>query len=387
VRSVVNESRIGCQGSAEVDILTAYQFPGVRAKSGNRRGNCRQMPADSRGGMGRMRFPVTGRWFASVLLALTLGPACAPTLPDQPLPSGSHQLFVLPEDSPVAPAPSPALALLTSAARSIALEMYLLTDDDALDALCAARLAGREVIVILERAPYRADGANQPAYDRLARAGVDVLWANARTPLTHAKLLVVDGRRVAVMTANFTRAGLTSNREYLVVSDDPTDVADAETIIVADRAAADAPAPGGRLVATPGGAREALTALADGARSRLDVQMEELSDAGLVASLGAAVDRGVTVTVVAPARDRSAATTGALGRLAAAGAIVRVLESPTVHAKAMVADQRRFYVGSMNLTVSSLDSNREVGVILDDGAGARRISSVIAQDAARGVAP
>jgi cardiolipin synthase len=265
--------------------------------------------------------------------------------------------------------------------------MYLLTDDDALDALCAARRDGREVTVILERAPYRADGANQPAYDRLAQAGVDVLWANARTPLTHAKLLVIDGLRAAIMTANFTRAGLTSNREYLVVSDDPTDVADAQAIIIADRTAADAPAPVGHLVATPGGARGALTALADGARSRLDVQMEELSDAGLAASLGAAVSRGVTVTVVAPARDRSAATTGALGRLAAAGAIVRVLESPTVHAKAMVADQRRFYVGSMNLTVSSLETNREVGVILDDETGARRISSVIAQDAARGVAP
>jgi phosphatidylserine/phosphatidylglycerophosphate/cardiolipin synthase-like enzyme len=130
-----------------------------------------------------------------------------------------------------------------------------------------------------------------------------------------------------------------------------------------------------------------LTALADGARWRLDVQMEELSDAGLVASLRAAVGRGVTVTVVAPARDRSAATNGALGRLASAGVAVRVLESPTVHAKAMVADQRRFYVGSMNLTASSLDSNREVGLILDDEAGARRISSVIMQDAVRGVAP
>lgn len=300
---------------------------------------------------------------------------------------GSHQLFVLPEDNPRSPAPSPALELLASATRSIALEMYLLTDGDALDALCAARLAGREVIVILERAPYRADGANQPAFERLAQAGVDVVWASARTALTHAKLLVVDGQRAAVMTANLTRAGLTSNREYLVITEDPTDVADAQAIIAADRTAADARAPVGHLIATPGAAREKLTALADGARWRLDVQMEELSDAGLVASLGAAVRRGVTVTVVAPARDRSAATTGALGRLAADGAIVRLLESPTVHAKAMVADQRRFYTGSMNLTAASLEANREVGMILDDEVGARRISSVVAQDAARGAAP
>ena len=323
------------------------------------------------------------RWVAATLLAASLTPGCAPGLPEQRAPGGPHQLFVLPEE-----APSPALLLLRSATRSIALEMYLLTDDDAVDALVAARLAGRDVTVILERAPYRAEGANQPAYDRLAQAGVDVLWANARTPLTHAKLLVADGRQAAIMTANLTRAGLTSNREYMVLSNDPTDVADAQAIIVADRTGAEAPTPAGHLITSPGSsARGELTALADSAQWRLDVQMEELSDAGLVASLGAAIRRGVTVTVVAPARDRSAATNGALGRLASAGAAVRVLESPTVHAKAMVADQRRFYVGSMNLTASSLDSNREVGLILDDEAGARRISSVIMQDAVRGVAP
>lgn len=307
----------------------------------------------------------------------------------------SDRLFVLPDDgqqtgaAATAGSLSPILSLLRSASRSLALQIYLLTDQEVIDALCAARAAGLPVTVILEPTPYRAEMANQAAYQRLSDAGVDVVWANPRYPLTHTKLLIVDQRQVAIMTANLTRAGLTTNREYLVVSDEPTDVTDALAIVAADRTGGVTPITGGRLVVSPGTARGRLTALLDGARERLDVQMEELSDAAMVASLIAAAGRGVAVTVVAPARDRSAATNGALGRLAAAGVTVRVLESPVVHAKAIVADRRRYYVGSLNLTSSSLGPNREVGILLDDSAGetgAGRVSAVIRADAARGAA-
>ena len=108
--------------------------------------------------------------------------------------------------------------------------MYLLTDGDAVQALVDARQAGLEVQVILEPHPFRADGANQDAFQRLTAAGVDVTWASARFALTHAKAIVADGKRALVMSLNLTHAGLTTNREYAIADSDPIDVGDAVAI-------------------------------------------------------------------------------------------------------------------------------------------------------------
>jgi len=38
-----------------------------------------------------------------------------------------------------------------------------------------------------------------------------------------------------------------------------------------------------------------------------------------------------------------------------------------IHAKAIVVDGRRAFVGSQNLSAASLDDNRELGIIVADG--------------------
>jgi cardiolipin synthase len=291
---------------------------------------------------------------------------------------GAAALIVEPDDGA-----DRILAIIRKARRSLHVEMYLLTDDTAVQALVESRQAGNDVQVILEPHPFQADGDNQAAYDRLGAAGVAVSWASPRFALTHAKLLIADGARACVMTLNLTRAGLTTNREYAIVDDDPTDVSRLETLFAADRVGASASVPSGRLLVSPGNARSELSALIEGARRSLQVEMEELSDAATVNALVAAAARAVSVTVVLPGTGRSALTSGAARRLADGGASVRVLASPTVHAKAMVADGARLYVGSANLTAGSLDHNREVGILLDDAATAGQVARAIDADWSR----
>ena len=140
------------------------------------------------------------------------------------------------------------------------MEMYLLTDDDAIQALADARAGGRSVQVILEPHPFGADGANQGAYDRLAAAGVDLAWASPRFALTHAKMIVADGNRALVMSLNLTHAGLTANREYAIVDTDARDVGDAAAIFAADRVAASrAGSVGARAAAGVAGQRSRAT--------------------------------------------------------------------------------------------------------------------------------
>jgi phosphatidylserine/phosphatidylglycerophosphate/cardiolipin synthase-like enzyme len=282
--------------------------------------------------------------------------------------------------------PDAVRALLAAARRSLSLEMYLLTDGAAIDALVARRRASVDVRVVLEPHPYQADGANDDAFARLSAAGVLVAWASPRFALTHAKVAVVDHTRLVILTLNLTRAGLSGNREYAVVDDDARDVAAADAMIAGDLAGAAPGVPGGRVLASPTSTRPALAAALARATRTVAVEMEELSDPTLVAALAAAHTRGCAVSVVLPGSGASPATGSAARQLAAAGVDVRFLDAPQVHAKAVVADGW-LYVGSANLTTASLDANREVGVALTDPAAVRLVEGTIEADLARGRAP
>jgi phosphatidylserine/phosphatidylglycerophosphate/cardiolipin synthase-like enzyme len=276
--------------------------------------------------------------------------------------------------------------LLAAARRSLSMEMYLLTDGPTIDTLVARRRAGVDVRVVLEPHPYEADGANDGAFSRLAAAGIEVAWASPRFALTHAKVAVVDRARLVVLTLNLTRAGLAGNREYAVVDDDARDVAAADALIAGDLAGLAPAAPGGRVLASPTSTRPALAAALARAARTVAVQMEELSDGALVRALLAARARGCAVSVALPGGGASPATTGAAGSLASAGVVVRFVDAPQIHAKAVVADDW-LYLGSANLTAASLDANREVGLGLTDPAALRLVAATIADDLARGRPP
>jgi phosphatidylserine/phosphatidylglycerophosphate/cardiolipin synthase-like enzyme len=319
---------------------------------------------------------------AAALAATLSGLGCEVPL-DVPAgaPSGPVSLLVEPDAGADA-----VRDLLKGARASLWMEMYLLTDEATMDALIDRRRAGVDVRVLLEPHPYQADGANDDAFARLAAEGVLVAWSSPRFALTHAKAIVVDHARLVVLTLNLTRAGLTSNREYAVVDEDARDVAAAESLLRADLAGAPAPGPAGRLLASPTSMRPALIEAIGGAARSVAVEMEELSDAAVVDALAAARARGCAVSVALPGSGASAATSAAARRLAAAGVDVRLVDAPTVHAKAVIADDG-LYVGSANLTAASLDANRELGLALRDPAALRAVARTIADDLARGRAP
>lgn len=305
-------------------------------------------------------------------------------------------LMVLPDDGATS-----LMEAVRDARQSVLVEMYMLTAPEAVSALLAAHGAGADVRVLLEPAPYGDPTANHAAYSTLAAAGIDVRWTNRGSGLVHAKLIVLDDATAYVMTLNLTGAGLAGNREYAVADRDPADVGWAVRIWSADAIGADsapapalAPAPASasalaestQLLVSPLNARSPLGELIDAARSTISLEIEEISDGDLVTRLIAAQLRGVPTEIVAPASNRSTATTAALDRLATAGVMVHLLASPVVHAKAMVTDARRLYVGSMNFTRASLDDNREIGLVLGDPAAVIRVADVIAADARVGFA-
>lgn len=307
-------------------------------------------------------------------------PLAPPATPKGATPGAPVTLVVEPEAGPQA-----VLDLVSSARASLWMEMYLLTDVRAIAAIGARAAAGCDVRVILEPAPYQAAGANQAAFETLAAAGADVRWSVSRFSYTHAKTFTVDHARLVVLTLNLTGDGLGRNREYAAIDDDPTDVAAAEAVFGADALGAATGAPGGRLVTSPESSRPTLRALIDGAREALVLETEELTDGPMIDTLLGARDRGVTVTLAWPGPAGGASS--AFTRLAAAGATVRAVGAPPIDGKVAVADGRLLYVGSVNLSPTSLDDNREIGLLLQQPDLAARASGIVASDATVGSPP
>ena len=99
------------------------------------------------------------------------------------------------------------------------------------------------------------------------------------------------------------------------------------------------------MITSPDASRATLTRLIEQAVQSLAIEAEELTDPAIVAALLAARARGVAVTLVWPGPADAGA---AFAKLAAAGATVRAVANPAIHAKVVVADARTLYVGSAN---------------------------------------
>ena len=286
------------------------------------------------------------------------------------------QLFVEPEDGT-----APVLRELNSAAHSLDVAMYLLTDKPAISALEAAQRRGVQVRVLLEQHPYGDAAGNNAVFAQLQRAGVAVRWADPTYKLTHEKAIGIDRRETLILTLNLTASAFSRNREYGVVDRAPGDVAEMEGLFEADWNRTTYQPLQPDLVVSPVNARARLLHLIGAAGRELDVESEEVQDRALEDALAAAAHRGVHVRlVISPASSGRDANAPGLARVKAGGVQVRELSRPYIHAKIFLADGAVAFVGSENISTASLDGNRELGVFVNSPAALQRMASTFQQD-------
>jgi len=289
------------------------------------------------------------------------------------------QVYVEPSDNAAA-----LVSSLQGAQTSIHMTMYLLTNNTVISTLISKKKAGLDVKVVLNKNFPSSGTDNNSVFSQLAGNGVEVVWAPTLYTYTHEKAVIVDGTAVWIMTMNVTFSSPTSNREFLAFDTDPDDVAEAEEIFQADFTNAGA-SPTGKLLVAPINAHQGLLDLINNAQAKLDVEDEELSDSKIVPALVAAHDRGVAVRVVLSDDSPTTAMSNAVATLEAAGIDVKKTATPYIHAKAIVADDVLCYVGSENLTQNSLDSNRELGLIISAASEVAKVEAAINTDFFAGV--
>lgn len=271
---------------------------------------------------------------------------------------------------------------ITGAKKSIWVEMYLLTDTNVIQALENAARSGVDVRVMLEPNPV-GGGSPQSTEAALRQAGASVEDTSPAFTLTHEKGMIIDGVTAYIMSCNLTYSALNGkNREYGIIDTIPQDVQSVAAIFTADwNRTTISQITDPSLVVSPINARSDLTAFITNAQHSLIIEAEELEDSSIIQAIASAAQRGVAVQVILPTPSGSTdPNASGIATIKAAGAQVEEDAQLYMHAKMMVADGTTGYVGSENFSTQSLDSNRELGLLLTDSTALSLLQQTFQQD-------
>ena len=257
---------------------------------------------------------------------------------------------------------APVLSALRGARHQVDMVMYEDEDSQVNAALAADEHRGVKVRVLLNGGYYGEGSAqNQAAYSYLRARSVPVKWTPSYFALTHQKTLLVDGRAY-ILTFNLTPQYYASSRDFGVIDTIAADDAAVRQTFDADWSGQRITAPNGADLLWSPGSEQAQVSLIESARGFLDIYNEEMDSTPIEQALEADAQRGVNVEVT---MTYDSSWKGAFAQLAAAGVHIRTYSASAplyIHAK-MILTSSRVFLGSQNFSSTSLERNRELGLI------------------------
>ena len=265
---------------------------------------------------------------------------------------------------------------------NIDLVMYELEDSTFEGLLVSAQDRGVKVEVILDQA--YAKSQNEDAYNYLNGHGVSVHWSSNQVDITHQKTLIVDKSIAYIMSGNLTPQYYSGTRDFIVEDTDSKDVSAIISTFNSDYSNQEViPSNGDDLVWSPNSAPE-LVSIINSAKNELLIENEEMSDPTIVSALEGAAKRGVNVNVC---MTESSSWNSYFAELVKAGVHVRTYASNAslyIHAKVILMDpassNAEAFVGSENFSDTSLDKNRELGIVLNNLSIITQLNGILVDD-------
>lgn len=296
------------------------------------------------------------------------GPPCSPDVPR----TVPVSISLGPEEGD-----TPFVESLSKAKTSIRVMVYMMGYGGILDTLKQKAGAGVSVRVILDVSQI---DVNQKYFDALTAAGAEVRWSDPGFKYMHAKAFVVDDAEAVISTGNYSLSLIKKERNFNATDADPADVATVAAIFDADWDKKSPDLSCTRLLVSPVNARERLLDLIGSATSTLDIESMQFADTEVREAVAARAMAGVSVRVLLADPAWIDANADGAAFLAAKGIPARYMVSPGVHVKAIVADGARAYMGSENLSWTSLEKNREIGLIVLEADGVKTMHDTFESD-------
>jgi phosphatidylserine/phosphatidylglycerophosphate/cardiolipin synthase-like enzyme len=282
-------------------------------------------------------------------------------------------LSVLPDDGE-----KPYLDLLGAAKTSVRVWGYEMGYGGTLDALVALAKSGVDVRVILDGNTQRT--VNEKYRQTLVAAGAKFEWSNPAFSYMHAKTMIADEREAVVSTGNYGKTFLMQERNYTAHLTEPQDVADLVALFEADWAGQSPNLTCTRLLVSPVNSRDRIVALIQSAQHTLYIESMQFDDRAVHDAVIARKQAGVDVQIILADAGWISTNSSVADDLATNGITARYLNSPKVHVKSIIADGAHAYLGSENISYTSLSKNREIGLIIDDAAALQSMQQTFTKD-------
>lgn len=244
------------------------------------------------------------------------------------------------------------LRLMRSAQRTLILSMFRCDDLSIVDELAAAVKRGVQVRILITQ---RARGWKEKLKDLTAllrSLGADVRPYDNPLMKYHAKYIVADDGPALVTSMNFTRKCFDETCDFLVFSDDPEVISGLKVLFERDCASAHTGTPQvpplvpmtDRLIVGPERSRQSLTGLIAKAESSICIMDHRVTDPEILAILADKKRQGVQLQVIGMNR-----TDGLI-----------------CHGRMILLDGKTAIIGSIHLSSPSLDSRREVAIVVEE---------------------
>ena len=291
-------------------------------------------------------------------------------------PSLSKQiLFIEPEEKE-----EPILKEIEKAQKSINLEMYLLSNKKIIQALKNAQKRGVEIKIILEKNPYKLEWFNKKIFKELKEFGIQTKWSSSEFKFTHSKFMIIDDQVAIIMTNNFTYSGFNSSRDFGLINFDQKDVMEIKKIFEADWQNKPFFSSQQNLIISPINSRNKLENIIKNAKSEILVMAEIIKDQKIQEFLSEAQKRGAQVKILLADIKDSEINKNAGKYFQSQNVQIKYLRKPFLHAKILIVDNKILYLGSINFSSSSLDENRELGILLANKNLIQQVKDVFDKD-------
>ncbi|HVF91979.1 MAG TPA: phospholipase D-like domain-containing protein [Blastocatellia bacterium] len=268
----------------------------------------------------------------------------------------------------------PIVDAIDSATRSIKMTIFRMDDPIVLDALSFAVTRNVKVQALIALASKGWTKRNKKLGDDLAKLGVEVRMPRVKKDKIkryHYKIMMIDDSQSLILTFNPTQKNLHYARDFGVRVRDNQITTELNRLFDADWHGqsfrpADLP-----LVISPLNSRKSLMEFIDSATRSIRILDAKLEDQQVMGLLLRKASSGCDVKIIS--RDT-------YYHQVVPNLHVKKLSRYKLHAKCVVVDGARFFVGSQNLRAVSLDRRREVGILVEDDAMSRRIERVFDED-------
>jgi len=262
---------------------------------------------------------------------------------------------------------TPIVKAIKSARKKIDIFIFRFDRDEIEKALGAAVLRGVAVRALIAHTNRGGEARLRKLEQRLLAAGVLVSRTADDLLRYHSKYMIADNV-LHLFGFNYTKQDIDKSRSFAVSTRDVKAVQEASKLFESDVTRQPYTPGSSNLVISPDNARAMLTAFIKGAKKELAIYDAKVHDPGMLKLLKERADKGVAVRVLGGVKGKEG------------GIDARKLATMRLHVRAIVRDGTRAFVGSQSLRKDELENRREVGLIVNNPAVARKLLQVFEAD-------